>query len=89
MDTLIADLRHGLRLWRRAPASAAVIIGTLMVGIGANTAIFSTLYDVLLRPLPYREPDRVVMVWEDASYASFPRNTPLPMSPPRGGWRPT
>ena len=78
METLLADLRSGVRLLRRSPAFAAVAIGTLALGIGANTAIFSTVYSALLRALPYREPDRIVMVWEDASYISFPRNTPAP-----------
>src|SRR5207253_782104 len=46
--------------------------------IGANTAIFSTVYDAMLRSLPFQDADRVVMVWEDASFVSFPRNTPAP-----------
>jgi predicted permease len=78
VETLLADLRSGLRLLRRSPAFGAVAIGTLALGIGANTAIFSTVYSALLRALPYRDPDRIVMVWEDASYISFPRNTPAP-----------
>ncbi|HEU4694985.1 MAG TPA: ABC transporter permease, partial [Vicinamibacterales bacterium] len=47
-------------------------------GIGANTTIFSLVQTILLRPLPYQDPDQVVMVWEDASAAGFPRNTPAP-----------
>ena len=78
MDTIVADLRFGLRLLRRAPVFSTVAIATLALGIGANTAIFSTVYDALLRPLPFHDADRVVMVWEDASYVSFPRNTPAP-----------
>src|SRR5262245_32623270 len=78
MDSLFADLRYGLRLLRRSPVFALVTICTLDLGIGANTAIYSVVDAVLLRPLPYNDPDRLVMVWEDASDLSFPRNTPAP-----------
>src|SRR5512141_1381505 len=78
MPTFTGDLRHGLRLLRQAPAFTAIAILALALGIGANTAIFSTVDSVLLRPLPYHGADRVLMVWEDASFASFPKNTPAP-----------
>ncbi len=65
------NVRYGLRQLRRNPGFAAVAIVTLALGIGANTAIFSVVQGVVLAPLPFREPDRLVVVWENNP--RFPR----------------
>jgi putative ABC transport system permease protein len=78
MDHLIRDVRFALRTMVRKPGFTAVAIIIMALGIGANTAIFSLVRAVLLRPLPFADPDRLVMVWEDATFIGFPKNTPAP-----------
>lgn len=75
---LLADIRYALRLLVKTPVFAVAAIATLALGIGANTTIFSLVHAVLVQPLPYTNPDELVMVWEDATFVGFPKNTPAP-----------
>jgi predicted permease len=78
MRTLFQDIRYGLRMMAKNPGFTFFVVAVLALGIAANTAIFNIADAVLVRPLPYRQADRLVMVWEDASAYGFPRDTPAP-----------
>ena len=79
MDTLLQDIRFGWRLLRRTPGFTIAAVLALALGVGATTAIFSVLDRVVLRPLPYSDPDRLLMVWEtnDAKGLAHERLSPV------------
>jgi putative ABC transport system permease protein len=78
VEDFLQDLKYATRMLRRNRGFTAVAVLTLALGIGANTAIFSVIDFVLLRPLPYQEPETLVIVWESNAHSS-PHNT---VSPP-------
>jgi predicted permease len=79
LDTLAQDIRYAWRALRRSPGVAAAVAITFALGVGANTAIFSVVKAVLIEPLPYSDPDRLMFVWADITDLGYPR---APLSGP-------
>jgi hypothetical protein len=77
-EELLSDLRLAARALAKGGAASLVAVMVLAVGIGANSAVFSVVDAVLLRPLPLLEPDRLVMVWDTKPQASLLRERPSP-----------
>src|SRR5262245_29335583 len=78
MRTLWQDLRYGMRMSLKKPGFTLIAVITLSLGIGANAAIFTVVNSVLLRPLPYDEPDRLVMLWESSPRRNIERQLVAP-----------
>ncbi|HVZ21261.1 MAG TPA: ABC transporter permease [Vicinamibacterales bacterium] len=77
VEEFLTDVRFALRQMRRAPAFSAIALLTLALGIGANSAIFALVDATVLRPLPFRQPDRLVTIWETTN--ADPRGTASPI----------
>jgi predicted permease len=76
IEQLIEDMRFGLRILRKSPVWTTVMAATLALGIALTTAIFSVVYGVLLRPLPYPAPERLMALWTTTTNADFARGLP-------------
>src|SRR5205085_12053298 len=68
IELMMTDLRFAFRMLMKSPVITLVAIATLALGIGANSSIFSVVYGVLLRPLPLKDPDQLVQLWESKEY---------------------
>jgi hypothetical protein len=77
IDNLVRDVRYGWAALARDPGLTAIVVGLLALGIGANTAMFSIVDAVLLKPLPFPEPERMVRVWEAPTPATRNGTTTL------------
>ena len=81
MRTVLSDVRHALRVFVRTPSYAIAVAAVLALGIGANTAIFSIVNAVLLRPLPFEDPDRLVRLFHIPPQSTFPGMATFSLSP--------
>ena len=76
MDTLLHDLKHSLRSYRQSPGFTLTALATLALGIGANTAVFSVVNAILLKPVPFPDPDRIVVFMNTSPQGSGPACSP-------------
>ncbi|HET9786542.1 MAG TPA: hypothetical protein VFP47_05390, partial [Pyrinomonadaceae bacterium] len=76
METLLKDVRYGIRSLLKQRGFTAIAVLTLALGIGANTAIFSVINAVLLRPLPFHDSDQLVTLWERSPKQGYEQNPP-------------
>jgi len=78
METFLKDIRYAVRMLAKSPGFAAVAVLTLALGIGANTAIFGVVKQVLLQPLGMRKPERLVMLWARNLLRNNPKDLVTP-----------
>jgi putative ABC transport system permease protein len=87
MDGLLQDVRYALRTLRKSPAFVTTTMLTLALGIGANLAIFAVVDAVLLQPLPFREPERIVRVFDELVVSRSVQASFSPPPEPSSVWR--
>lgn len=78
MSAFLQDLRYAARTLSRSPGLTFVIVASLAIGIGANTAVFSVVNALMLRPLPYPEPERLAVLWLRSPGINIPQDWPSP-----------
>src|SRR5262245_41350308 len=78
MHAFLQDFRYALRTLRRSAGSTLLIVASLAIGIGANTAIFTVVNALLLKPLPYPDPERLALLWLRSPGINIPKDWPSP-----------
>src|SRR5438477_9904660 len=76
METFLQDVKHSLRIFRQSPGFTAAAVAALTLGIGTNSAIFTVVNAVLLKPIPFPDPDRLVMFMNTSPQGSGPAASP-------------